>query len=146
MRAWNDKRANMKTLVKALRKLCAGGADLRIGAIVMVLGFGFAALVPNQAKAQDIDWVLNLEDTGYDPTPASGLISYSLSISNSGLDPITATSVDLTIPANSQFTGMTGDMGPVCQQQRRAPPWCGVMYRHWPERAALQRRLTSCLR
>ena len=112
MRAWSDKRANMKTLVKALRKLCAGGADLRICTIVMVLGFGLAALVPNQVKAQDIDWVLNLEDTGYDPTPASGLISYSLSISNSGLDPITATSVDLTIPANSQFTGMTGDMGP----------------------------------
>lgn len=121
MRAWNDKRANMKTLGKALRKLCAGGADLRIGAIVMVLGLGFAALVPNQAKAQDVDWVLNLEDTGYDPTPAGGLISYSLSISNSGLDSITATSVDLTVPANSQFAGMTGDMGPCLPASATGP-------------------------
>ena len=34
------------------------------------------------AKAQDVDWVLNLNDTGSDPLPAGGTIVYTATVAN----------------------------------------------------------------
>jgi uncharacterized repeat protein (TIGR01451 family) len=60
-----------------------------------------------QAQAQDIDWVVNINDTGSDPTPAGGTISYGLTIQNAGLDNAPATTVTLDIPAGATLTGVT---------------------------------------
>jgi uncharacterized repeat protein (TIGR01451 family) len=66
------------------------------------------AFVPAvRAEAQDIDWVVNLNDTGSDPTPAGGTISYGLIIGNAGLDNAPATTVALTIPAGAALTGVS---------------------------------------
>jgi ABC-type molybdate transport system substrate-binding protein len=37
-------------------------------------------------KAQDVDWVTNINDTGSDPTPAGGLITYQVTVTNNGFD------------------------------------------------------------
>jgi uncharacterized repeat protein (TIGR01451 family) len=60
-----------------------------------------------QAQAQDIDWVVNINDTGSDPTPAGGTIAYGLTISNAGLDNAPATTVTLNVPAGATLTGVT---------------------------------------
>ncbi|MCU0826024.1 MAG: hypothetical protein MUE52_01110 [Tabrizicola sp.] len=62
----------------------------------------------NTAQAQSIDWVLNLSDAGSDPTAAGGTIDYGITITNDGFDPAPATTITLTIPATTTFTGGTG--------------------------------------
>ena len=70
-------------------------------AAALVFGAGAAA-------AQDIDWVVNVNDTGFDPIPAGGTIVYQLTVTNAGIDPAPATTVTLTIPATTTFTGGSG--------------------------------------
>ena len=54
------------------------------------------------------DWVLNLDDTGYDPTAAGGTIAYSITVSNGSPVAASATTMTLTVPATTSFTGGTG--------------------------------------
>ncbi len=97
-----------------LRKISAPDTSARparpsllrcIGAAV----FGSILLVgtTGQAEAQDIDWVVNINDTGFDPTPAGGTIDYGLVIRNAGGDNAPATTVTLTIPTGATLTGVT---------------------------------------
>jgi uncharacterized repeat protein (TIGR01451 family) len=79
---------------------------LRLAAVLLL-----AAGLPAQAQAQDIDWVVNINDTGSDPTPAGGTISYGLTIGNAGLDNAPATTVTLNIPAGATLTGVTALTG-----------------------------------
>jgi uncharacterized repeat protein (TIGR01451 family) len=77
------------------------------------------------AQAQDIDWIVNLNDLGADPTPAGGLITYNATIGNAGSDPAGANTFTLSIPAGTtletvtSFTGcpatpITGPATPTC--------------------------------
>jgi uncharacterized repeat protein (TIGR01451 family) len=65
-------------------------------------------LAPGDAKAQSIDWAINLSDTDSDPTPAGGTILYEVAVTNNGFDPAPATTIVLSIPAGTTFTGATG--------------------------------------
>ena len=71
-------------------------------AFLMSMGLGVAA------SAQDL--ALNVSDDGYDPITAGATISYAVRIDNSGNTDSTATSIKFAIPANTQFTGVTGDL------------------------------------
>jgi uncharacterized repeat protein (TIGR01451 family) len=62
----------------------------------------------SQARAQTVDWVLNLSDAGSDPTPAGGTINYAITVTNNGFGNAPATTVNLTVPAGTTFTGGTG--------------------------------------
>ena len=60
------------------------------------------------APAAAADWVLNLDDTGYDPTAAGGTIVYSISVGNGSPVASSATTITLTVPETTTFTGGTG--------------------------------------
>jgi len=60
------------------------------------------------AQAQDIDWVLNLSDSGFDPVPAGGTITYTATVANSGFDPAPETTLSVVIPPGTTFTGASG--------------------------------------
>lgn len=55
------------------------------GAIV-ALGFGLLLGTACGAKQQDVDWVTNINDTGFDPTPAGGLVTYQITVTNNCFD------------------------------------------------------------
>ena len=76
----------------------------------VVLGAFFAVAGATQARAQSIDWLLNLSDSGSDPTAAGGTISYALTIENNGFDPAPATTLFLNIPATTTFVSATGSI------------------------------------
>lgn len=59
-------------------------------------------------KAQDIDWVTNINDTGSDPTPAGGLITYQMTVTNNGLDPAPANTLQLIVPAGTTLETTSG--------------------------------------
>ncbi|MFN3846697.1 MAG: SdrD B-like domain-containing protein, partial [Paracoccaceae bacterium] len=77
--------------------------------VLLILALLLAPVLgAGQAVAQNVDWVVNLSDTGFDPTPAGGTVSYALTVENNGFSPAPATTVSLTIPAGTTFTGATG--------------------------------------
>ena len=80
------------TRLSRLARCLASASFLRLIARLMFAAL-LAAGVGAQAQAQDIDWVVNINDTGSDPTPAGGTISYRLTIGNAGLDNAPATTV-----------------------------------------------------
>ena len=63
------------------------------------------------AFAQNHDWAVDLRDL-VDPVPAGGEITYVLKVSNSSLTASPVTTVDLTLPNNTEFTGISGEIGP----------------------------------
>ena len=65
-------------------------------------------MAAGEARAQSIDWLLNLSDAGSDPTAAGGTITYQITVTNDGFDPAPATTISLAIPASTTFTGGTG--------------------------------------
>jgi uncharacterized repeat protein (TIGR01451 family) len=80
-----------------------------LGAIVLALALG-QVMVAGRADAQalDIDWIANINDTGFDPTPAGGTVNYAITVTNNGFDAAPATTVTLSVPATTTFTGSTG--------------------------------------
>ena len=70
-----------------------------------------ASLVPQvllASPAAAADWVLNLDDTGYDPTAAGGTIVYSITVGNGSPVAASANTITLSVPATTSFTGGTG--------------------------------------
>lgn len=69
-----------------------------------------STLIASSAQAQNVDWLLNLDDTGFDPSPAGGTITYELSVTNDGFGPADApaTTVTVDIPANTRALGASG--------------------------------------
>ncbi|MCB1328398.1 MAG: DUF11 domain-containing protein, partial [Maritimibacter sp.] len=63
-----------------------------------------------QAQAQNVDWLISVEDTGFDPTAAGGAIDYLVLIDNNGFDPALPTTMDFNIPAGSTLVGTSGDL------------------------------------
>ena len=55
-----------------------------------------------------VDWVVNNSDTGFDPIPAGGDITYTVRVSNNGFSPAPATTLNLSIPATTSFVSATG--------------------------------------
>lgn len=74
-----------------------------LGAVLVSL-----LLMTGAGQAQNVDWLLNLEDTGYDPTPAGGSVLYTVRISNNGLDKAPVTGFEIDVPANATLLSVSG--------------------------------------
>jgi uncharacterized repeat protein (TIGR01451 family) len=90
-------------------RVSAPASKARFLAGIMAAFIALAGL-PGGAQAQNVDWVLNASDAGFDPTVAGGPISYSLNVTNGGFGPAdaSATTLSLTILAGATFTGASG--------------------------------------
>jgi uncharacterized repeat protein (TIGR01451 family) len=62
------------------------------------------------AQTPSTDWVLNLDDGASDPTQAGGTVTYNIRVENVGATGAGTTSLTLTIPANTTFSGATGSI------------------------------------
>lgn len=74
----------------------------------LILASVLLAFIASRAEAQAVDWLVNPSDTGFDPTAAGGKIVYEMRVTNDGIQTAPATTVNLTIPALTEFTGATG--------------------------------------
>lgn len=78
---------------------------LRVLAIACLCGLGFATV----AQAQNVDWLVNIDDTGFDPVPAGGTIEYVIAVDNNGPQAAPANTVTVLIPATTRLLDITGD-------------------------------------
>lgn len=62
------------------------------------------------AQAQNVDWLVSVDDTGFDPSPAGGTIEYLVRIDNNGFDGAPATTLDFDVPAGTTLEGTRGDL------------------------------------
>lgn len=92
-----------------LLSLCKQPAPPLTTLSLLVMLFSFAA--SNPALAQNNDWSVDLSDLA-DPVPAGTEIGYELKIANSSLSPSPATTVEIQIPVDTEFTTITGSIGP----------------------------------
>lgn len=69
----------------------------------------FSLAAGTSAQAQAVDWLVNIDDAGFDPIAAGGTIEYSVEIDNNGFGTAPATTVDLSVPADSELVGVSGD-------------------------------------
>ncbi len=72
----------------------------------LIVLFGMTAA----AQAQDVDWLVNIDNFGPDPVPAGADIEYTIVVKNSGFDPAPATTISVDIPVNAQFISATGSI------------------------------------
>jgi uncharacterized repeat protein (TIGR01451 family) len=76
-------------------------------AFAVLLTVFFCALGATAAHAGP-DWVLNINDTGSDPTPAGGTVVYNVTVNNDGNVAAPANTITFSIPAGGTYTGVTG--------------------------------------
>ena len=69
-----------------------------------------ATMGAGEAQAQDVDWLVSVDDTGFDPYPAGGAIDYIVLIDNNGFDAAPATTLDFDVPAGATLVGTSGDL------------------------------------
>lgn len=77
---------------------------LRMAALVILAMLSATAA----ATAQDVDWVTNINDTGSDPTPAGGLVTYQVTVTNNGFDGAPANTLQLIVPASTTLETTSG--------------------------------------
>ncbi|WP_378945362.1 SdrD B-like domain-containing protein [Mesorhizobium sp. ANAO-SY3R2] len=72
--------------------------------------FALVSLFAISAASAKTDggWTLNLDNTGYNPLPAGGLLPYTVRIDNNDNVSTPATTIDITIPATTVFVGVDG--------------------------------------
>ena len=73
----------------------------------ILLPFFLVFAVAAQAQAQNVDWLVNIDDTP-DPANAGGTIDYTIRVDNNGFDAAPATTVDFDIPAGTSLAGTSG--------------------------------------
>ena len=75
-----------------------------------ILTLTVLAAMSTPAQAQtNVDWVVNIDDAGFDPISAGGTIEYVINVDNNGSMVAGATTMDVTIPANTELTSVLGD-------------------------------------
>ncbi len=93
--------------------LCAMRPRMSHGILAFFLLFITVIGMAGNASAQTaVDWVVNVDDNVSGTIPAGGTIEYNVTISNNEVNDAGATTVDLTIPANAEITGVSGSIGP----------------------------------
>lgn len=84
---------------KLISRLFIAAAALMTGGLMTMSG----------ALAQaDGGWTLNVDNTGFNPIPAGGLLPYSVRIDNNSNGNNPATAITFTIPASAEFIGVDG--------------------------------------
>ncbi len=79
----------------------------KVWALVLTIAAGFLSF--SAAQAQQVDWLVNINDSGFDPSPAGATIPYTVDINNNGFGTAPATTVDLDVFATTQLVGISGD-------------------------------------
>jgi uncharacterized repeat protein (TIGR01451 family) len=74
--------------------------------LALALLFGLAWGAAGEAQAQNVDWVVNLDDAGSDPSPAGGTVTYNIDVANNGFDTAPATTIDLDVPAGTTLSAV----------------------------------------
>jgi len=94
---------------ESVRRVRYGAARLAVATAAILISL---VASPGAAQAQDVDWLISVEDTGFDPTAAGGTIDYRVAIDNNGFGPAPAavTTMDFNIPAGASFVGTSGDL------------------------------------
>ena len=59
------------------------------------------------ATAQNIDWLVNVDDS-VTPAPAGGLIDIPVNVTNNGFDDAGPTTIDIVVPASTTFESFSG--------------------------------------
>lgn len=72
--------------------------------------FALTSLIAISTASAKTDggWTLNLDNTGYNPLPAGGLLPSTVRIDNNDNLSTPATTIDFTIPATTVFVGVNG--------------------------------------
>lgn len=91
------------------------------GVVAILLGLIVLATGARGAAAQAVDWVINLSDTGSDPTPAGGLVDYQITVANDGYAAAPATVLSLAVPAGATIEATSGAI-PGCAPLPAAGP------------------------
>lgn len=69
----------------------------------------FAAMAMGAPAANaTVDWLVNINDTGFEPTPAGGTIGYAVSVTNNGFTDAAPTTISLDIPAGGRLISFSG--------------------------------------
>ncbi len=92
----------MQHRLPAIGKLRALSRGVAVS--LLVLGIGTAA----SAGASAADWVVNINDSNFDPSPAGSTVSYAVRVSNDSVTTAPPTTLTLDISANAKFIGATG--------------------------------------
>lgn len=80
----------------------------RAAGLVTAIVAGVFLAMPSVHAMTDGGWTLNIDNTGYNPIPAGGLLPYAVRIDNNDNVATPATTIDFTIPATSAFVGVDG--------------------------------------
>jgi uncharacterized repeat protein (TIGR01451 family) len=83
------------------------------------------ALFAQQAHAQTVDWLLNIDDAA-DPVPAGATIEYEIEVTNNGPDTAPATQVRFTVPPNTSLSGVIDGAGIAITNCAPVPAAAGV--------------------
>ena len=88
-----------------------GARRFRADCVARVLLAAFCLLltIPASAQAQSVDWLVNIDDAGFDPFPAGGTIQYVVDVDNNGFDTAPATTIDLDVFPGASLVGISGD-------------------------------------
>ena len=88
--------ANKGNRLINIKKFCVG--------LVLNLALAMSATA---VSAQSIDWLINVDET-VTPAPAGGLLEIPITVTNNGFGPAGATTVDITVPADTTFEAFSG--------------------------------------
>ena len=67
-----------------------------------------AATIATPASAQVVDWLVNIDDAGFDPFPAGGEVEIDVTVTNNGFGNAPATTIDIDVPVGSSLAGTAG--------------------------------------
>lgn len=76
-------------------------------ASVWILSCLAFTVLATAVSAQDIDWLVNVDET-VTPAPAGGLLEIPVTVTNNGFDPAGATTIDIVVPADTTFESFSG--------------------------------------
>lgn len=97
--------------MKSESKPRSSGRSGRVQRLVARICVALLALFAAAPVMASVDLVLNHTDTGYDPTPAGGIVQYTLRIDNNGSTGATGVVLTDTLPSGVTFVGTTSTQG-----------------------------------
>lgn len=80
----------------------------RVAATVLIAIFAIFASVG--ASNAQYNWLVNIDDAGFDPAPAGAVIEYTVLVNNAAFIAAPATTVTVDIPPNAEYIGASGGM------------------------------------
>jgi uncharacterized repeat protein (TIGR01451 family) len=112
MRVAFETRAQLLSIRQLARTLLRDGPRRMRGLLALGAGALLLAAAPSTALAQP-DLVLNVTDAP-DPVPATGIVTYSVNVSNNGITTATGVNYVMNVPATATYQTFTAPGGTTC--------------------------------